>query len=47
MSGIAANLKNVAPPVTYEQMHPTPPAPPDSVGGYESNPGGDGGGGGE
>lgn len=25
MSGIAANLRNVAPPVTYEQMNPTPP----------------------
>lgn len=25
MSGIAANLRNVAPPVTYEQTNPTPP----------------------
>jgi hypothetical protein len=25
ISGIAANLRNVAPPVTYEQMYPTPP----------------------
>ena len=27
-SGIAAKLNNVAPAVTYEQMHPTPPAKP-------------------
>ena len=35
MSGIAANLRNVAAPVTYEQMHPTPPAPQVATGGGE------------
>jgi hypothetical protein len=33
MSRITANLRNVAPPVTYEQMHPTPPPEPVVAGG--------------
>ena len=38
MSGIAAKLNNVAPPVTYEQMHPTPVD--DGGGGNDSGSGG-------
>jgi hypothetical protein len=42
MSGAMASLRNVAPPVTYEQMHPTPPST--ASGGSDGGGGGGGGG---